>query len=282
MLVGGRKVIDDAGPVTERVEACEKRNAVLTGAMSVQSKAATTRREFRPAGQFSKCLLPLRHVRLRAPRLRAIYLLKGGPLGWSIPTRPVQQRHFGLWTPRRRAIHHWEGYPADGRNDHEVEASLFCADKDSEVLARMGDLEEHESNDDERIPLPSVDSEVCHDGEACNVVDDAISVERVVFVFAGSGGVGDDGSGCRSAHGDDIRKCGAEKILLGQSHVDDPSDDLHRVRRFECSRRFTQLYRGTMRHILPSCLTHERNKKRKMVKAIRRGSRLEVGVPCDG
>ena len=66
------------------------------------------------------------------------------------------------------------GSPADGRKDHEVEASPPCASNDPEVLVGTVDLEEHESDHEERVFLPSADSEAGHEGEVCNLVDDAI------------------------------------------------------------------------------------------------------------
>ena len=93
--------------------------------------------------------------------------------------------------------------------------SPLCVVKDSEVSFRTEDLEEHESDHEEWVSIPYADSEAGHEGEVCNLVDDAISVEKVVLVLSGSCDVDDDDCGRRSAHGDDIRNSGAEPILLG-------------------------------------------------------------------
>lgn len=122
-------------------------------------------------------------------------------------------------------------------------ASLLCAENNPEVFVETGYLEEHESDHGVRVSLPFADSEGDHEGEVYNLVDDAIWIEKVVFVLPGSGGVDGDDSGRPGAHGDDIRKCGAGTILLGYPHVDGASGDLHRVQTWlECSKRFVQLY----------------------------------------
>ena len=108
--------------------------------------------------------------------------------------------------------------------------SLLCADEGPEVLVGAGDLEEHESDHEVRVSRPSADSEAGLEGEVCNPVDDAIWIEKLVFVSPDSGDVGDDDSGRHGAHGDDIRKCGAETTLLGYPHVDGPFGGLSRVR----------------------------------------------------
>ena len=122
-------------------------------------------------------------------------------------------------------------------------APRLCAGKTPEVFVETGDLEEHGSDHGKRLSLPFADSEAGYEGGVYNLVDDAIWVEKEVLVLSGSGGVDGDDSGRPGAHGDDIRKCGAETILLGYPHVDGVSDDRHRVRTWlECSNRFTQLY----------------------------------------
>ena len=111
-----------------------------------------------------------------------------------------------------------------------MRASPFCVDKDSEVLVRTEDLEEHESDHEEWVSIPSADSEAGHEGEVCNLVNDVIWVEKVVLALSGSCDVDDDDSGRRGAHGGDIRNCGAEPIPLGYPYLDSSSGGLHRVR----------------------------------------------------